>query len=254
MYQRFLYSAQAVGAGGRITLPYNETIEIQASVALPIIGGQGSARVDNFRYRNIFSFRSAESHVVGSYSANDKAYGTLAMCAVEGVNVLDVVTCDRLVARITTKHPDDGSEPTIIPLGSRFENLRIAGHPIEVNLELGLFCQLGTFGKLTEGYARDEGVKAQIRRLSLFERPDGGLPESRGIIGCSLAPAPEKLPPGLTPKGLAIYVPHFGTVYLAEFFITPTSRRLMMLRVELGCSVGGGVGAECAGGNGSGWP
>ena len=43
MKLNFLYHAEAVGASGHITLPYNETIEIQAAAALPMNGGHGTA-------------------------------------------------------------------------------------------------------------------------------------------------------------------------------------------------------------------
>jgi hypothetical protein len=128
----FLYHGGAVGATGFLTLPVQETMDIQASVALPITGGQGSSRVEGCRHRNYFSFCTAESHVVGSHSKTDHGYGTLATTTIEGLNIMDVVTCDRIVARLTAKYPDDKSEPSFIPLGSRFENLRIAGHPIDV--------------------------------------------------------------------------------------------------------------------------
>ena len=131
---KFLYHAEAVGATGYITLPVRETMEIQASVALPINGGHGAARVENCHHRNYFSFRVAESHVSGAYSAKDRAYESLATTTIERINILDVVTCDRVIARLTSKYPEDGSEPSFVPLGSRFENLRIAGHKIEVGM------------------------------------------------------------------------------------------------------------------------
>jgi hypothetical protein len=42
-------------------------------------------------------------------------------------------------------------------------------------------------------------------------------------------------------------------VYIGEFFITPTSRRMLMLHVDLGCSVEGCYGSGGTGGNGSIW-
>src|SRR5579862_8678678 len=82
MKTRFLYHAEAVAATGRVTLPFHETMEIQASVALPINGGHGSARVEHFRHRDIFSFARAESQVVGSFSDLDRAHGTLSSVVV----------------------------------------------------------------------------------------------------------------------------------------------------------------------------
>jgi hypothetical protein len=250
---KFLYHAEAVAASGYITLPVQETMEIQGSVALPITGGHGSVRVENCRHRSYFSFHSAESHVVGSYSARDKAYGTLATTTIEGLNIMDVVTCDRVVARLTTKHPEDASEPSYIPLGSRFENLRIAGHKIDVELATDLFAENHTWGKLTKAYAKDKKFKEELQRLRPGAAKSNEFPGSKGMLSCTLARNLERLPAGLSNNGHGIYVPHFGTVYLGEYFATPHMHRLLMVHVDLGCSIEGCYGSGGAGGNGS-WP
>ena len=254
MKTRFLYHAEAVGATGTITLPFHETMEIQAATALPINGGHGSSKVEKFDHRNIFSFDRAESQVVGSYSEKDKAHGTLSTVVVEGLNILNVVTCDKLVARLTTKHTHDGAEPSFIVLGSRFENLRIAGHKIEPDLATDLFSEHSTWRSLHEAHAKDEKFRAELAKLTLFHGEDGAFPQSRGTLGCTLARGLDHLPGGLVRDGHGIYVPHFGTVYLGEFFVSQHSRRLLMLHVDLGCSVEGCFGAGGTGGNGSPWP
>ena len=228
-------------------------MEIQAATALPINGGHGSCRVEKFRHRNIFSFDSAESHVVGSYSELDKAHGTLSSVIIEGLNILDVVTCDRLVLRLTSKHNDDRSEPSFIPLGSRFENLRIAGHKFDVDLATDLFTELSTWSKLTEAVAKNAATRSQIDKLKMLPGEDG-LPANAGTFGCTLARNLDDLPPGLTRRDHGIYVPHFGTIYFGEFFISPNARRLMMLHVDLGCSVEGCYGIGSGTGNGQGYP
>jgi hypothetical protein len=235
MNKRFLYHAEAWGASGQLTLPHQEVMDVQASVALPLSGGHGRSRVENFRHRSFFSFSAAESQVVGSYSVKDNAHGTLATCTVEGVNIMDVVTCDRIVARMTSKHHDDGTEASIIPLGSLFENLRIGGHVFAPILAIDEFCRNDTWSKLGD-------VTVPIARH----------PEKH-MAACTLVQNLNELPGGLKPNGLGIHVPHFGTVYLAELFVTPDARRLLMLRVELGCSVEGAYTASGAGGNGN-WP
>ncbi len=247
---RFLYHAEAVAASGYLTLPIHEAMEIQASIALPVIGGHGSAHAENFRHRNYFSFHRAESHVVGSFSEKDKAHGTLATTTIEGLNIMDVVTCDRIVARITTKHPDQDDDSSFIPLGSRFENLRIAGHPIKVDLATDLFAEHHTWNRLNQAHAANPKVRAEINRLSLIQREDGGFPEKKGMMACTLVRNLDDLPPGLSRNGHGIYVHHFGTVYLGEYFVTSSYHRLLMLHVDLGCSVEGCYGAGGAGGNG----
>ncbi|MBZ5604858.1 MAG: hypothetical protein LAO79_21380 [Acidobacteriia bacterium] len=251
---RFLYHAEAVAATGKITLPFQETMPIQASAALPINGGHGSARAEKFRHRNIFSFECAESNVVGSYSELDKAHGTLSYVVVEGLNILDVVTCDRMVVRLTSKHSDDRSEASFIILGSRFENLRIAGHPFDVDLATDTFSSLSTWSRLTESYGKEARVQGEIDRLIMAPNEGGGFKSPSGVLGVTLARNLDNLPPGLTRRDHGIYVPHFGTVYLGEYFISPTARRLLMLHVDLGCSIEGCYGVGSSGGNGSTWP
>lgn len=246
----FLYHGGAVAASGQITLPFQETMEIQASASLPLTGGHGSARAENFRHRNYFSFERAETHVVGSFSEKDNAFGTLATTTVEGLNIMDVVTCDRVVARITSKHPAAGVEPSFIPLGSRIDNLRIAGFPVPVNLATDLFTEHNTWTQLSEAHSKNKEVKAELSRLSTRE-DKSVLGKPGEIFCCTLARDLEKLPGGLRRDGHGIHVPHFGTVYIGEYFVSKHMHRLLMLRVVLGCSVEGDYGVGGSDGNGS---
>jgi hypothetical protein len=244
----FLYHGGAFAASGNITLPVQETMEAQASLAVPLTGGHASSRCGAFRHRSYFSFSSAETHVVGSYSAKDKAYGTLAAVTIEGLNIMDVVTCDRLVARLTSKHPENQADPSFVALGSRFENLRIAGHSIDVELATDVFAEHHDWTRLGSDKARKELSKLAISSL----KPDT-FRQPHAMIACSLARNLDKLPGGLRRKDHGIYVPHFGTVYLGQYFASRNLHRLLMLHVELGCSVEGGYGAGGGDTNG-GWP
>ncbi len=251
----FLYHAEAVAASGHLTLPIKESMEIQASIALPVIGGHGSVRAENFHHRHYLSFRRAESHVVGSFSDHDHAHGTLATTTVEGLNIMDMVTCDRIVARITTKHPDkthppDKREKSFVALGSRFENLRIAGHLIDVKLATGMFAEHNNWRKLGAAHVENEKDRDELKKLSHLKPKNGGFPESNGMAVYTLYSNPEDLPRGLTWNGRGIHVEHFGTIYLAEYYLTESYHRLLMLHVDLGCSVEGCFGIGGAGGNG----
>lgn len=248
---RFLYHAEAVAASGYITLPIHETMPAQAATAAPILGGYASATSENFRHRNYLSFDRAESQVVGSYSDKDQAHGTLATTTIEGLNIMDVVTCDRIVARITTKHPGGPNEASFIPLGSRFENLRIAGQPIQVELATDIFAEHDTWTKLTEAHAKGGSVRADLEKLAITRGEGGGFPQSNGMMHCTLARNLDRLPGGLSRNGHGIYVPHFGTVYLADYFATKSMHRLLMMHVDLGCSVEGCYGIGGGGGNGN---
>jgi hypothetical protein len=159
------------------------------------------------------------------------------------------------MTRLTSKHDDNGNgEASFILHGTHFDNLRIAGQQLELNLAVGLFSELSTWTKLTEAYEGDVGIRAEIDSLAFYKSEDGKLPVRNGIFGCTLATIPEKLPRGMSRKNHGIYIPHFGTIYAAEYYITPTSRRLRMLHVDLGCSVEGCNGFGDTGANGAGYP
>jgi hypothetical protein len=117
-----------------------------------------------------------------------------------------------------------------------------------------LFSEYSTWSKLSDAYKKNDKVRKEIKSLSLLQREDNALPESKGIVGITLARHLDKLPGGLTRNGHGIYIPHFGTVYLGEFFISREARRLMMLHVDLGCAVEGCGGLGSGEGNGSSWP
>jgi hypothetical protein len=254
----FLYHTEAVGASGHITLPVCDTMPVQASIASAMGPSFGKVRVENFKHLDYLSIGSIESHVVSSYSERDQAHGTLASVVIEGLNNLNVVTCDRLVTRLTSKHPthpEHGSLPgSFILHGTHFDNLRIAGHAIELDLAVGLFSELSTWEKLNHAFETNHEIRKELNALALYPTEGDKLPIHNGIFACTLARIPAKLPHGLTRKHHGIYVPHFGTIYAAEYYISATFRRLRMLHVDLGCSVEGCNGYGDTGANGSGLP
>jgi hypothetical protein len=237
----FLYHSSAVGASGSITLPVQDTMPLQASVSSAIGDGFGKARVENFRHLDYLTIGMMESHVVTSYSERDKAYGTLAGSVVEDLNNLNVVTCDRMVNRLTSKHPKDGSAHggSYILHGTHFDRLKIAGHTIDFELAVGLLSELSTWDKLNKAYENDPAIRKELNELAMFPAEGDRLPVHHGVFACTLARLPKKLPRGLTHKDHGIYVPHFGTIYLAEYYVSEYTRRLRMLHVDLGCSVEG---------------
>lgn len=224
---------------------------LQASIASAIGAGFGKVRVENFKHLDYLAIGSIESHVVSSYSERDKAYGTLASVVIEDLSTLNVVTCDRLMTRLTSKHDDHGNtQGSFILHGTHFCGLRIAGHEIELDLAVGLFSELSTWDKLHSAYENDAAIRKELDELSLHPARSNKLPVHNGVFACTLAHIPAKLPRGLSRRGHGIYVPHFGTIYAGEYYITATSRRLRMLHVDLGCSVEGCNGYGDTGANG----
>jgi hypothetical protein len=224
---------------------------LQASIASAIGAGYDKVRVEHFKHLDYLSIGSMESQVVSSYSEQDQAHGTLASVVIEDLNNLHVVTCDRMVSRLTSKHPKDGSSPgSFILHGTHFDGLKIGGHTIDLHLAVGLFSELSTWDKLNNAYETDANVRKELDALSLYSAQGNKLPVRNGVFACTLAHIPAELPRGMTRKDHGIYVPHFGTIYVGEYYISATSRRLRMLHVDMGCSVEGCNGYGDSGSNG----
>lgn len=252
--RRYLYHAHALAIGGALTRPVERPINVAAASSLPADGGYQSSRVGKYRLEELISFEAAYTEVSGTQDPKDGSYTTLAVAVVEELNVLDVVTADRVVAQLATKHPATPGELRVVPLGSRFENLRIAGELVDVDLDVPLFTELDTYSALEARFAGDSEFRAQARDRFGWAYDENSnepprLPESEGVIGCTLMPGGDG-----RRRGHRFTVPQFGTVTLAELFVSRRSRRLTMLRLELGSPVEGRAAVGDVMGNGSTFP
>jgi hypothetical protein len=200
----------------------------------------------------LISFKSGHTRVIGSQIksktdifGNDHAgWVTLSSSAVEGLNVVDVVTADRVVAQVSTEHPMiNGHVPKVTFLGTSFKNLRIGGYPVEVELDLGI-CGNKPDGDLS--YLEERGFLDRVERQYDGIASAKGLPESMekqydakiayiddlkkrangrsngdrngySKLQCSLVKSIGPIPiPGVRTFGNVIFIPNFGTVALAE--------------------------------------
>lgn len=257
--RRFWFRGSTMAVGGRIESPVCENIEAQCASVLPAIGGFAATSVDRFDYKNIIGFRRATSTVSGQKVKHENAkhgsgtsYDTLVTVAIEDLNILDVITADRVVARMTSTHSDDGREPEALPFGSHFENLRIGGVPVELRPYAKLVSQ-GSYQNLTETRLDRSGHSDSFPFIRANgESIENEEPRAKATRGGSssvsdtvlLAPLFKKavVPEGSETSGAhGIRIPGFGIVYLGEYLITRASRRLTMLRIELGCPVTGSI-------------
>jgi len=151
------FHAEAHALSGKLTLPFEEQIKKQAFVKLEgdsqklLLEGEDSRRLKerkaqenylsqhskNYRLEGIISYSAAHTQVSGHRSKKDPdAFVTLATSYVEDLNVLNVVTADRVVAQVSTTHFPNQYSPEVTFLGTHFENLRIARHKAHPLLNL----------------------------------------------------------------------------------------------------------------------
>jgi hypothetical protein len=282
-HRKFHYHASAHALSGELTRPVQHVIEVQAGTSLPSTGGVGSSHVENFRFDEVVSFRRAYSHVSGSVKKeNDKTiHTTHATATVEGLNILDVVTADRVVARLSSSFEEPApraprpTEGKVLLVGSKFENLRIAGCQLDVEIDHELMLELGTFAAVRDRWrAKENRLRPMVddtRRALNFG--DAALPDElapEGALFCSIVKEVHFKEPGFdrrqderrtekyTPPGVqrlgrhAFYVVDFGRVFFAEVLCHHGRKTLTMLRVELGSPNGGGF--TIGEGSSNGWP
>lgn len=258
------YHASAIAISGHLKLPLEREIQAQAKAELHQEGGYFSQRLEKFSVEGVISFRSAYTQVSGNKSTKaGQGWTTLTTTTIEGLNVLEVVTADRIVGQTITEHPLEGYVPSISFLGTRFENLRIAGHAVELDLDHNI---LGAKPAGDGAYTRDAGLIARAKSQYGRVLQSSNLPEdlrerynrlssnlaSAEAVDCSLVNRASGSYPGLS-FGHVISVPDFGKIILAELkvdhgdFGTPTGApritnvHLTMVHLELGCITDGSV-------------
>jgi hypothetical protein len=274
------YYATAYVLKADLEQPVNEKIEPQAFVKLPTDGAYQFQELKPFRLKGVLSYESGYTQVSGHKSSKGKGRVTLATSAIERLNVLDVVTADRVVGQISTEHPapseDEAEEPDQVPsvtfLGTRFVNLRIAGHKVEIDQDIHI---LGPKPKGKVSYFEDAGALSRMSRQFAHIRKMKKLPDWAGQqfardkaatqrenkAQCSLVNSINGAP-GAT-FGHVIDLPHFGKIFLGELTIDRKlalgqtdyylyTFHLEMIRLDMGCIGKGTSGIVAMDANGTG--
>jgi hypothetical protein len=211
----------------------------------------------------VVSFKSAYTQVAGNRDTKkDHGWNTLTTAVIEGLNVMDVFTADRIVAQISTDHPLAGYVPTVTFLGTRYENLRIAGHAVKLHIDTNI---LGPKPANDSPYASDSALLDRVKQQREQIQRHQNLPaeiskrynqlpsssENRESIECSLVNQIEGSFPGRS-FGNAIDIPNFGKIYLATLHLQQsepsketgipmkTMITLNMVEIAMGC-IGGGT-------------
>ena len=260
----FYYHAHGTAVSGAITSPASQVIETTASTAIPIIGGTASASAGNTvishpQLGDVLSYTSASAQLTGSFNAADGTHNTVNTVTIEGLNILNTITADRIILKLTSKHNPSEREGHIVPLGSTFENLKICGHPVAVEIDFDLFSQCDTYATFNTTYVQDETFRTRVRKQFLWGdyAPDtpqflqdrfqwhteqGTPPESKGSEPCTLVKSVTHDQPNvLKTYGNVIIVPQFGTVYLGEVILKDGERSVNMLRIVLGSTPSTGI-------------
>lgn len=277
-HSQYVYHASAFALAAEFERPKQHSLPPQASTVLAGHGGHGSNNHPGLKVDGLVSFERAYSEVGGSYDDCHNIHTTHAWSVLEGVNVADMLTADRVVSRMAVYCPaDDSGEASFDITGSYFENLRIAGHQIDVELDTKLFHDNDTYSKLIkshQGGKKDQwllgsclcdespaerkriedeyhALRGMTKMVQEWKKP-GKRPADLGRYRLSAANHLDLADLNKTTElegyGSIICIPKFGVIRLAEMTVTRHSRTLTMFRVQM-CSsgYGGGTGPTSSG-------
>jgi len=268
------FHAEGNSLGGYIEKPFQKDIPSQASGSLPPVGGHVANRTEEFNFEGLVSCRSAYTRISGKQEGQDGSWWTLVSSVVEGLNILDVVTADRVVAQISVEHPADGAPSRSSFTGSHFERLRIGGCDLSPVPNPSLMAHGKGAGaaqhRITWPLFQETGSQQAAKLIKSVEA-DNDRDDLRWIIDrygwmgskrksgasecvlCSLVDSVDRTMPGRS-FGHVVYIPHFGRVIFGEVIAYPESIHLSMIRAELGCATHGAMNVATARANGGTFP
>lgn len=275
----YFYHAHAVALGEGFP-GSTQPLTSHAPCSLSIGGGSSSASAGRFE-NGLFSYDSAQSVITTRVDLKDgkSVYCTGVSIAIRNLNIRNMFTADQIVGRVTCEHmydpgdPKGPPEPDIFTTGSYFDNLKIAGYPVTVEMDHKVFHDLPTYAACRDNWAK--GKASRLRQALIGNHkdlaPQNGDPwhlkevhkgcqrqlkekALRQTVLCSFVKKVD-IPAGeITTWGPIIKIPHFGTVYLGEVIISPGQRRINMFRLHMGSPDGGDIVGPNGGGNGGGYP
>jgi hypothetical protein len=258
------YRAAADVLSAHFEQPIMADIKGQASVVLPEDGKYTFHSASALQLFGVLSYSTGYTQVAGHPSSDGAGFTTLATSVVENLNVLDVVTADRVVGQISTVHPaGDGEVPSVSFVGTRFDNLQINGNEIEVERDLDILGPRPASGR---SYFEDAGVLERIAHQYAAIGKVRDLPDWTREVFWPDEPGRkiERLKfslvrnvlgaPGIS-FGHVIDLPNFGRIFLGELTVERKDNEhifnVSMIRLEL-YSVAKGiariVNVRCSGG------
>lgn len=285
-HSQYIYHSSAYSIAAELDRPCRLSLPTQGAAVLPVTGGRSTQSVGKLSWNGLVSFENAYVEVGGSYDKCHDIQTSYFSSVIEGLNIADVLTADRVVGRMQVYSPqtNHGGEHTFDITGSYFDNLRIAGCRIDASLDTGAFHKLNSYSEFTKAYKSGEAdsllLFSELGKLAPADMAE--LEETyHPLCGISQMVKTWKEDSTREPKerylcsalshlnlqsyrgrnselkghGAVICIPKFGVIRLGEVLVTKQFRSLTMFMVQNGSSSSGVV-TGCTGstGGGNGFP
>jgi hypothetical protein len=264
--RRMVFRGSAAAFGGRIVRPKDVVFEMPGASALPVTGGRSVARIP--RAEGLFDDRDG-AVALSNHKVREDSLRTTTRVQAE-VRRLTVgreqrLKIARLAAELQAHSPGVSGQPPIAPGDIVVDGVTIDGFRLRVELGVDIFQRYDTHAKLLTALDDPKFVRSRGSQLFLTTHFEGYPPPPPGgwrVPPCETMYATlvrkieweGKPAPGTQIDHHSVTVDDFGKIFFGEMLIAPYSRRLTLLRLELGSDSGGSGGGPDVDTNGSWWP
>jgi hypothetical protein len=269
--RRYLFNGSAAAYGGRFVRPDDVVLASSGGSALAITGGRSVWRDRYIKLGRSFRIRSAETSAEGLVdSLRDAVRVTHRQLAAEALTATTRVSARCRGVEIGGAPPvrrTDEPEPTMSVAdvsAALLSRSARPGHESSVIIE-GATLTTVTFDSPVHGrFKLDVGLdiepfrkcdtRAKVIENGRIIQKHGDRDMVFSTIVTKLVWQKGRAYPGSTPRGTnGIYIPNLGAFYFGELIIQWSTRRLTMIRVELGSPTGGSGSVSDVDTNGT-WP
>lgn len=255
------FHGEAHVLSGHLRRPIEQRIEKHAEIVLrDQKDGHLTRFTEQVDIEGLVSFKSGRTRVSGSRSLkNDpKNHGfvTVATSVVEGLNVFEVITADRIVAQVSTDYPmdsgrkdesgnmDSANYPHVTFLGTHFDNVRVNGGLLTLKLNFGIIGEregdtsylshpsfVDRAREQTKKLANAKDLPEDLRRVfaDRLKAMDNLKGSSKPEVTFSIVENIDNLDeipiPGAKVVGHVLILPQFGTVSLGEVNVSEVANQ-----------------------------
>jgi hypothetical protein len=271
--RRHVFRGHSAGVSAHIRRPEKQLLPVQGCSALPVTGGSHESKVEAKQHNKYVSHGPIATSAYGDYvDAGDGVATTLGTVAfdavptetrvtaiVQDLSILGRVHVGLAAMGLISRSADGTGQPVIRPDGCRLDDVRIDDSRLKITLAEDFYRECDTLDKLAEKHA----AGLEPHHAAMFLPADSkaakvtGFPVANGTVRSTIVQKIEwDGAPHRTAEihGHVVVVPDFGNIYFGEMFIAAHSRRLTMVRFQLGSPDGGEVVAVDGETNPGTWP
>jgi hypothetical protein len=258
--RRYVFIGHAIGVSAHIRRPEDHVLPVQGSSAIPETGGRSENNVGPKSLGKWVSFDSVTTSVHGDYVSAAEAVAmtrgelpfdggpaeTRVSARVRGLSILGRVNIADLSLGLVSRSAEGKAQPSTRLEGNRIEGVTIDGARLKIHLAEDFFCRHHTLDLVRcafqGGLGPDEHRMFLPCNLPGEEEEVHAFPEADGMVKCSIVDhlswdGEEHKTAKIC--GHVVAVPGLGKIYFGEMYVKPYSRRLSLVRFQLGSDDGG---------------